>query len=91
MRRLIAVKLLTSLLAGPALAADHPGKGPPTRNSDGTNVSIQIGGSDRGIIQEYYGQQIAQGHWPARPRQEEQRLPTARPGEEMGLRPALAA
>lgn len=64
MRRLIAVTLLTSFLAGPALAADHPGKSQPARNAGGTNVSIQIAGSDRGIIQEYYGQQIAQGHCP---------------------------
>jgi Ni/Co efflux regulator RcnB len=64
MRRLIAATLLTSFLAGPALAADHPGKGQPSRSSGGTTVSIQIGGSDRGIVQEYYGAQIAQGHCP---------------------------
>jgi hypothetical protein len=70
MRRFIAATLLANLLAGPALAADHPGKGQPSRNSGGsgssgsTNISIQIGGSERGIVQEYYGAQIAQGHCP---------------------------
>ena len=64
MRLIIAATLLTSLLAGPVLAADHPGKGQPSRSSGGTNVSIQIGGSERSIVQEYYGAQIAQGHCP---------------------------
>lgn len=64
MRLLIPILLLTGSLSGAALAADHPGKGQPGRNSVGTTISIEIGSAERGIVQEYYGAQIAQGRCP---------------------------
>jgi Ni/Co efflux regulator RcnB len=64
MRRLIAVFLLTGSLAGPALAADHPGKGQPARHSGAATISIEIGGDQRNIVRDYYGAQIAQGRCP---------------------------
>lgn len=69
MLRLTVAILALGLTAGSALAADHPGKGNAARQSGGqsgggASISIQIGGSDRAIIQEYYGAQFAQGRCP---------------------------
>lgn len=67
MFRQLAVSLLLGSLTVPAFAADHPGKGNssrPAHNEGGTSISIEIGGSDRAVIQQYYGAQIAQGHCP---------------------------
>ena len=66
MIRPVALAILAGLLAAPALASDHQGKGRQARGGSGGGVSItlEIGGDQRAIIREYYGAQIAQGKCP---------------------------
>jgi len=65
MLRLVAFTLLAGLVIGPAVAADHQGKGRSApRSGGGTTISIEIGGDQRNIVREYYGAQIAQGKCP---------------------------
>jgi hypothetical protein len=61
----LLVSLILASLPGAARAADHPGKGKPARPSGGeVSLSIEIGGGDRAVIQQYYGAQIAHGRCP---------------------------
>jgi len=66
MLRLVALALLAGLVAAPAFASNHQGKGRQAGGGPGGggSISIEIGGDHRNIIREYYGAQIAQGKCP---------------------------